>query len=96
MKNLVEYLNESASVLSQGAKDAIKYGMLRGYIPQEENGKIVKYGISRENIFTVAEEFDKKDVEKYIAELEKKGGIKFKFEKDEEWKKAGYEDPNEN
>ena len=52
---------------------------------------------SIENLFNICDYDDrmsKEEVEKYIADLEKKG-IKFKFETNDEWKKAGYKDPDE-
>ena len=94
MKTLVEYLNES---LDKNVQQAIEYAVKYGYIEQKEGNKTVKYGISRENLFNICDYDDrmsKEEVEKYIADLEKKG-IKFKFETNDEWKKAGYKDPDE-
>ena len=94
MKTLVEFLNES---LDKNIKDLIKLGMRCGYvIMDDEHGKPVKYGISRENIFNL--QYDEKisidEIKKYVDELEK-DGVKFRFEKDEEWKDSGLKDPNE-
>lgn len=94
MKNLVEYLNES---LDKNVQQAIEYAMKYGYIEQQEGNKTVKYGISRQNLLDLVDYDDrmsKEEVEKYIADLEKKG-IKFKFETNDEWKKAGFKDPDE-
>ena len=94
MKTLVEYLNES---LDKNVQQAIEYAVKYGYIEQKEGNKTVKYGISRENLLNICDYDDrmsKEEVEKYIADLEKKG-IKFKFETNDEWKKAGYKDPDE-
>lgn len=65
-------------------------GMKAGYI--EQDGR--KYGISRENILKIDEwDFPREMLERTINKIEA-DGVKFKYEKDEEWKKAGYEDPN--
>lgn len=78
----------------------IKQGMKNGYITQEENGKNVKYGISKENIVKVCIECDEEQVlnaemmERIIRKFEAEN-IKFKFEKDSEWKEKGYKDPLE-
>jgi hypothetical protein len=74
--------------------NAVKKGMKYGYIEQKEGGKTVMYGISRENIYTLEEsEINREQMERLIRKLEA-DGIKFKFEKDEEWKAKGYKDPN--
>ena len=94
MKNLVEYLNES---LNKNVQEVIKHAVKYGYIEQTEGNKTVKYGISRQNLLDLVDYDDKmskEEVEKYIADLEK-SGIKFKFETNDEWKKAGYKDPDE-
>lgn len=75
--------------------DSVKQGMKYGYMTQVENGKAVKYGISRENIYVLEDtEVNAEQMERLVNKLEA-DGYKFKFEKDEEWKKAGYKDPNE-
>lgn len=97
MKNLNKYLVESIRNIPTNICDAIKYAMKFGYLEQRENGKAVKYGISRENLLNVIDydnKFTKKDIEDLIADYEKNNAAKFRFEKDEEWKKAGYKDPN--
>ena len=74
--------------------NALKFGIKRGYIVGDDD---VKYGISRENITTI-QELDEgvnaEMLERAVAKLEAEG-LKFKFEKDDEWRKAGYKDPNE-
>ena len=84
------------NMISDKLKDAIKHGMKYGYIEQEdENGKTVKYGISRENISTIEEtEINGEQMERLINKFEA-DGIKFKYETDKGWKDAGYKDPNE-
>lgn len=94
MKNLNEYLNES---LNKNVQAAIEWAVKHGYIEQKEGNKRVRYGISRQNLLDIVDYDDgtnKEEVEKYIADLEK-SGIKFRFETNDEWKKAGYKDPNE-
>ena len=80
-------------------RDSIKNAMQFGFIPQKENGKQVKYGISRENIGVILElcEDDSLNPEIFNRLLNKfeADGIKYKFETNEGWKKAGYKDPYE-
>lgn len=77
----------------------IKMGIKRGYIKGEKPDK--KYGISRENIFDldfITDDDPEKGLSKemYDRVIKKliNDGIKFKYEKDEEWKKAGFLDPS--
>ena len=84
-------------MVSEQSRNAIKAGMRQGYISQEEDGKNVKYGISRENIVeAIAQggEVNAEMAERLISKFEA-DGIKFRFEKDSEWRKAGYKDPFE-
>ena len=80
-------------------RDSIKNAMQFGFMPQKENGKQVKYGISRENIGVILElcEDDSLNPEIFNRLLNKfeADGIKYKFETNEGWKKAGYKDPYE-
>ena len=106
MKHLKDFINESQGIdtkkLASKYKvdiniiEPLKHGIEYGYIKQmEDNDKIVTYGISRENIiqvYTSENAIDKETLEKIIKEIEN-SGIKFKFEKDSEWQKKGYEDP---
>ena len=73
----------------------IKQGMERGYLVDKVDGKRVKFGISRENIFKVFDdprvnaEMMQTVIDKFEAD-----GIKFKYEKDEDFKKVpGIVDP---
>ena len=92
MKTLAEYINEGIRKdIPDNVKKAIEHAMTNGYI--EQGGK--KYGISKENIHNIQDnDFDAGAFADLISELEK-SGIQWKYEKDEEWKKAGYKDPND-
>ena len=84
-------------MVSEQSKNAIRNGMRQGFISQTEDGKNVKYGISRENIIPAivqGGEVNPEMCERIISKFEA-DGIKFRYEKDEEWKKAGYKDPFE-
>ena len=72
-------------------KKAIRMGMKYGYVEDKEGNK---WGVSRENIYTVVEDdmCNAEMIERLITKYEAEG-IKFKFEKNSEWKKAGYKDP---
>lgn len=83
------------SMIPQEIINSIKQGMKYGYMTQVENNKVVKYGISRENIYVIDDtEVNREQMERLVNKLEA-DGYKFKYEKDEEWKKAGYKDPND-
>ena len=75
--------------------ELLKMGMKNGFILDPEDNT-TKYGISRENILKIEGwDFDNREMlERTINKLEE-DGVKFKYEKDEEWKKAGFKDPNE-
>lgn len=83
------------NMIPNNVKNAIRQGMKYGYIEQIEDGKKVKYGISRENIGSIEETIlNAEMLERIISKFEA-DGIEFKFEKDSEWKAKGYKDPNE-
>ena len=83
-------------MVSENTKNSIRKAMKNGYLEQRE-GKdqhVVRYGISRENIQVAVDpdECNGEMLERVIARLEA-DGVKFKYEKDSEWRKAGYKDP---
>ncbi len=77
--------------------DFITSGIKNGYFVQEDEktGEMRKYGCSRENIFNIEDlqDINREQLERLINKLET-DGVKFKHEKDSEWKKLGWEDPN--
>ena len=88
--------NKGMDMVSDVTKNAIRKAMRQGYLEQRE-GKdqhTVRYGISRENIAAAIdnEECNAEMLERIITKLEA-DGVKFKFEKDSQWKKLGYKDP---
>lgn len=88
--------NKGMDMVSEVTKNAIRKAMRQGYLEQKE-GKdqhVVRYGISRENISAIIdpEECNAEMLERIITKLEA-DGVKFKFEKDSQWKKLGYKDP---
>ncbi len=97
MRTLTEFINEANTLkiswMPDGVVKSLLSGIKMGFISQKEGSKIVKYGISRENIMDVfVDDFTSEEIERAIAEIEK-SGIKFKYETNDEWQKAGYEDP---
>ena len=89
--------SKSLDMIDQKTIDSIKTAMRQGYLSQNENGKRVRYGISRQNIagpVIAGGEVNAEMLERLIAKFEA-DGIKFKYETDEEWKKAGLKDPME-
>ena len=83
------------NMIPNNVKNAIRQGMKYGYIEQIEDGKKVKYGISRENIGSIEETILNAEMLERIINKFEADGITFKFEKDSEWKEKGYKDPNE-
>lgn len=97
MKGLVDFINESMNDIAgvdQSIVDMIENAIRFGYIQQKENGQLVKYGVSRENIYDIVDpdEMTHEELDKIIKELER-SGIKFKYETDKEWQRDGYKDP---
>ena len=84
------------NMIPENVKRSIRNAMKNGYIVQEEDGKNVKYGVSRENILDCIDldEINAEMAERLISKLEA-DGVKFKYEKNEDWKKAGLKDPDE-
>ena len=81
-------------------REGILQGITRGYMNPLENGKVVKYGISKENILAVMTDPDIFQDSKINAEMAQRlldkweeDGVKFKFKTDKEWKDRGYLDP---
>lgn len=74
--------------------DAIRFGMKHGYVHPEGSDK--DYGMSRENVWIMfdGELANKEIIQRVINKFEAEG-IKFKYETDDEWKKAGYADPSQ-
>lgn len=88
--------NKGMDMVSDVTKNAIRKAMRQGYLEQRE-GKdqhTVRYGISRENISAAIDdkECNAEMLQRIINKLEA-DGVKFKFEKNSEWKKLGYKDP---
>lgn len=84
--------SKDAEMVPEVVKNAIKLGMKNGFLVQGG----VKYGISRENIGDIVDDNDcnAEMLERVIRKLEA-DGIKFKYEKNSEWEKAGYKNPAE-
>ena len=102
--------SKGSDQVSEEIKQQIKTAMKRGYMMNDERdskGNLIdkrKYGISRENInvFCDMELSDKESGEVVNAEMLERiinkleaDGVKFKYETDAEWKKAGLSDPYE-
>ena len=87
------------NMVPQKLLNSIKHGITYGFMEQKENGKYVKYGISKENIHILIDlcqddsinaEILQRVLNKFEAD-----GVKWRFETDDQWRKAGYKDPNE-
>ncbi len=93
---LVKYLANKYDIDEKIIKYYIIQPIKNGYIViEDDDGNMHKYGYSRENILAI--DFDDlisyEKMKNLINDIEK-SGIKFKHEKDSEWKKLGWEDPN--
>ena len=84
--------SKDVNMVDENIKNAIKQGMKFGYIEQDG----VKYGISEENISSIVDQdqCNAEMLERIINKF-KNDDIEFKFKKNEEWKKKGYKDPEE-
>jgi len=81
------------NMIPEEIKDAIRKAIKQGFIiDTQRNNK--KYGVSRENIAACFEDenLNAEMLERIINKFEA-DGIKFKFETNDQWKKAGYADP---
>lgn len=98
--------SKGADQVSEDIKNMIKQAMKRGYIMNDEkdsSGKLIdkrKYGISRENINIFcdsesSEEAINAEILQRLINMFEADGIKFKYETNEDWKKAGLSDPYE-
>lgn len=73
--------------------DAVKRGIAKGFIIDDEDKSMTKYGVSRENIVHLCSDvMDEETCKKLVDSLEK-SGITFKYEKDAEFEKDGYKNP---
>lgn len=94
MKDLKTYIIESTSNIPKNIKDAIISGMKRGYIVDEKSK--TKYGVSRENIGKLTDSvISSEQLQKLISDLEEEYGYSFKYEKDSEFEKDGYKNPDD-
>lgn len=86
--------SKDLDMVPKEVKEAIKLAMRQGFLyDEDEHGHKAKWGISRENIYAVAEdEMNKEMVDRLVRKFEA-DGVKFRFEKNSEWRDAGYEDP---
>lgn len=87
-------------MITDSDREGILQGITRGYMNPIENGKTVKYGISKENIIALMTDPDIFPESKINAEMAQRlldkweeDGVKFKFNTNKEWKDKGYLDP---
>lgn len=87
-------------MITDSDREGILQGIKRGYMNPIENGKTVKYGISKENIIALMTDPDIFPESKINAEMAQRlldkweeDGVKFKFNTNKEWKDKGYLDP---
>lgn len=96
--NLNEPKRKTREMMPENIKQIFDMGIQQGFISIE--GDDHKYGISKENIQKVINDIDERKqlngemIQRYIDMVEE-NGIKFKYQTDDEWKKAGYTDPLE-
>jgi hypothetical protein len=79
-------------MIDKNVLDAVRFGMKHGYVHVDDKN----WGVSRENIWILFdEELANAEIIKRVINKFEAEGIKFKYEKDSEWQKAGYLDPKE-
>lgn len=90
---------KDAEMVDDNFKKEIRKAMKRGYfedIQKDKNGKVIsndRYGCSRENIiYLFTQTYSPETIQRIVNKFEA-DGVKFKYEKNSEWKKAGYLDP---
>ena len=88
--------NEEEEKKSRKTREQVPQNVIEYMKDMIENGYALqggrKYGISRENVAKVTYKFPAEMVERAIQKLDD-DGVKYKFDKDQQWKDAGYEDP---
>ena len=82
---------KGTEMIHQNVLDAVRFGMKHGYVHVDDTD----YGVSRENIWVLFDDelANKEIIQRVINKFEAED-IKFKYETDDEWKKAGYADPS--
>ena len=97
-KNTGRRRGKDSQQIPETFKKYIEDAMVKGYVsvPQMVNGKEVnvRFGVCKETIaeFVDEEECNAEMIERTIARLEA-DGKKWKYDKPQDWKKLGYEDP---
>lgn len=93
--------SKDINMVSDDFKNKIKKAMKQGYMIDSQDPDKTKYGVSRENapILFCDEEYSEEPMpneilQRLINKFEA-DGIKFKYETNAEWKKAGLADPTE-
>lgn len=89
--------SKSISMVDKRTIDTIETAIRQGYISVVENGRRIRYGVSRENIADIVipgGDINAELLEKIINKLES-DGVRFKYETNKEWERAGYKDPTE-
>lgn len=94
--------SKGKEMMDEDLKKQIKNAMKRGFLTNDvDSGDKRKYGISRENAPRVfcnpdmtVNACNREMLDRFISKMEA-DGITFKYETDDEWRKAGYVDPFE-
>ena len=94
--------SKGKEMMDEDLKRQIKNAMKRGFMTNDaDSGDKRKYGISKENAPSVfcnpdmtVNACNREMLDRFISKMEA-DGITFKYETDDEWRKAGYVDPFE-
>lgn len=86
---------EKPTLVPKNIIEAIKLGMKKGFIVDADDPKKIKYGVSRENIVAICSDVMTEETCKKVIDLIEKTGITFKYEKDAEFEKDGYDNPKD-
>ena len=85
--------SKDIDMVPENVKNAILGGMTKGFVIDDKDPNQTKYGCSRENIGFIAENVMNEEMLQRLIRKFEAEGKKFKYEKNSEWKKAGYADP---
>lgn len=82
-------------MIPQEQVEAIKDGIIKGWMTSGDESDTKKYGISKENVreLPITEEIGNRESLEMLIDMLEADGIKYRFEKNKDFEEAGYYDP---